>query len=104
MNISDFERLLRDGNRPQHFPAEEAKWLLLEKDLERKRRGSVIILSKKMYWAAAASIALLITVGFYALRDVPVDHTEAIVHTSQRGTPAAQSSLVQQDTSKAIIT
>lgn len=66
MNISDFERLLREGSEPQHFPPEEDKWLKLEEDLKnKKRRGLVIALPKPLSWAVAASILLLISIGLY---------------------------------------
>lgn len=66
MNISDFERLLREGNLPQDFPPEEDKWLKLEQDLEkRRRRGGVIAFPKRLSWALAASVLLLISFGLY---------------------------------------
>jgi hypothetical protein len=62
MNITEFERLLRENTADEHFPPQEDKWLALESELqERKSKAFPIVFP----WAAAASTALLIATGLY---------------------------------------
>lgn len=66
MNISDFERLLRDGNAPREFPPEEHRWQELKRDLKKeRRRGGVMAFPKWLPGALAASLLLLIFLGIY---------------------------------------
>lgn len=90
MNISEFERQLRESQRSDGHPPQESAWLKLEQELRQKKRGLVwLAVPALRRWPAAAAVILLIGVGYFARFRTSVPPAPELSRKTGIGTPAA---------------
>jgi len=84
MNISEFERLLRENTPEFPFPPEADRWLKLERELRQRKTRTLPVIFR---WSAAAAVLLLIATGLYRFINVPAEKYPASVRLNKMDRP-----------------